>query len=131
MVGAKFTRREIDELTELAKKRGAKGLAYLNKKDGLVNSSFAKFFKPENLNDLARACEVKEDDIVFFAADNWRTTCNVLGAVRNEVATRLGLKDNSLAAWAWIVDFPMYDYSDMKRDELTLDIIPFPCLREG
>ena len=69
--GAKFTRREIDELTELAKKRGAKGLAYLNKKDGLVNSSFAKFFKPENLNDLARACEVKEGDIVFFAAD-WR-----------------------------------------------------------
>jgi len=129
--GAKFTRREIDELTELAKKRGAKGLAYLNKKDGLVNSSFAKFFKPENLNDLARACEVKEGDIVFFAADNWRTTCNVLGAVRNEVATRLGLKDNSLAAWAWIVDFPMYDYSDIEEGRIDFGHNPFSMPQGG
>ncbi len=129
--GAKFTRREIDELTELAKKRGAKGLAYLNKKDGLVNSSFAKFFKPENLNDLARACEVKEGDIVFFAADNWRTTCNVLGAVRNEVATRLGLKNNSLAAWAWIVDFPMYDYSDIEEGRIDFGHNPFSMPQGG
>ena len=129
--GAKFTRREIDELTELAKKRGAKGLAYLNKKDGLVNSSFTKFFKPENLNDLARACEVKEGDIVFFAADNWRTTCNVLGAVRNEVATRLGLKDNSLAAWAWIVDFPMYDYSDIEEGRIDFGHNPFSMPQGG
>lgn len=129
--GAKFTRREIDELTELAKKRGAKGLAYLNKKDGLVNSSFAKFFEPEKLNDLARACEVKEGDIVFFAADNWRTTCNVLGAVRNEVATRLGLKNNSLAAWAWIVDFPMYDYSDIEEGRIDFGHNPFSMPQGG
>ena len=129
--GAKFTRREIDELTELAKKRGAKGLAYLNKKDGLVNSSFAKFFEPEKLNDLARVCEVKEGDIVFFAADNWRTTCNVLGAVRNEVATRLGLKNNSLAAWAWIVDFPMYDYSDIEEGRIDFGHNPFSMPQGG
>ncbi len=129
--GAKFTRREIDELTELAKKRGAKGLAYLNKKDGLVNSSFSKFFKPEELNDLARTCQAEEGDIVFFAADNWRTTCNVLGVIRNEVATRLGLKDNNQAAWAWIVDFPMYDYSDIEEGRIDFGHNPFSMPQGG
>ena len=129
--GAKFTRREIDEFTDLAKKKGAKGLAYLSKKDGALNSPFAKFLSPEKLEVLAQECEVQEGDIVFFAADTWRTVCASLGAIRNEAGFRLGLKDNTKAAWAWIVDFPMYDYSDIEEGRIDFGHNPFSMPQGG
>lgn len=129
--GAKFTRREIDEFTDLAKKKGAKGLAYLSKKDGVLNSPFAKFLSPEKLEVLAQECEVQEGDIVFFAADTWRTVCASLGAIRNEAGFRLGLKDNTKAAWAWIVDFPMYDYSDIEEGRIDFGHNPFSMPQGG
>lgn len=129
--GAKFTRREIDEFTELAKKKGAKGLAYLSKKDSVLNSPFAKFLSPEKLEAIALECEVQEGDIVFFAADAWRTVCAVLGAIRNDAASRLGLKDNNKAAWAWIVDFPMYDYSDIEEGRIDFGHNPFSMPQGG
>jgi len=129
--GAKFTRKEIDEFTELAKKRGGKGLAYLTNKDGVLASSFTKFLTPERLTALAAECEVKAGDIVFFAADAWRTVCAVLGAIRNEAASRLNLKDNSQAAWAWIVDFPMYDYSELEEGRIDFGHNPFSMPQGG
>jgi aspartyl-tRNA synthetase len=129
--GAKFTRKEIDEFTELAKKRGGKGLAYLTNKDGVLAASFAKFLTPERLTALAAECEVKAGDIVFFAADAWRTVCAVLGAIRNEAASRLNLKDNSQAAWAWIVDFPMYDYSELEEGRIDFGHNPFSMPQGG
>ena len=129
--GAKFTRKEIDEYTELAKKRGAKGLAYLSVKDGAIASPFAKFLTPEKLQAVAEACAARDGDIVFFAADAWRTVCNVLGLIRNEAATRLGLKDNSQAVWAWIIDFPMYDYSDLEEGRIDFGHNPFSMPQGG
>lgn len=129
--GAKFTRKEIDELTEIAKKRGAKGLAYLTVKDGKVSAPFAKFLTPEKLQEIVEVCGAQEGDIVFFAADAWRTVCNVLGLIRSEVATRLGLKDNSQAVWLWIVDFPMYDYSDIEEGRIDFGHNPFSMPQGG
>ena len=129
--GAKFSRKEIDEFTELAKKRGGAGLAYLTIKEGVINSPFAKFLTPEKLSALANECEAKDGDIVFFAADAWRTVCNVLGVIRNEAAARLGLKDNSKAAWAWVVDFPMYDYSDIEEGRIDFGHNPFSMPQGG
>ena len=129
--GAKFSRKEIDEFTDLAKKRGGKGLAYLILKEGKIASPFAKFLTPEKLASLAEECEAKEGDIVFFAADAWRTVCNVLGAIRNEAAVRLGLKDNSQAAWLWIVDFPMYDYSEIEAGRIDFGHNPFSMPQGG
>jgi aspartyl-tRNA synthetase len=129
--GAKFSRKEIDEFTDLAKKRGGKGLAYLNVKEGVITASFAKFLTPEKLSALAKECGASDGDIVFFAADAWRTVCNVLGAVRNEAASRLGLKDNSRAAWLWIVDFPMYDYSEIEEGRIDFGHNPFSMPQGG
>jgi aspartyl-tRNA synthetase len=129
--GAKFTRKDIDELTELAKKRGAKGLAYLTIKEGVVSAPFAKFLTPDKLQEVVKACEAKDGDIVFFAADAWRTVCNVLGLVRSEVASRLNLKDNSQAVWLWIVDFPMYDYSDLEEGRIDFGHNPFSMPQGG
>jgi len=129
--GASFSRREIDELVDLAKKRGVAGLSYITLKEGTVSSSLAKFLTPEILNNIVSACAAKDGDIIFIAADDWRVVCNALGAVRTEAAIRLGLKDNNKAAWAWIVDFPMYDYSDIEEGRIDFGHNPFSMPQGG
>ena len=129
--GAKFTRKEIDEIIDLAKRKGAKGLAYLTNKEGVLTSSFAKFVTPEKLQQLAETCLAANGDIVFLAAGSWREACTVLGTVRNDVAARLNLKDNSVAAWLWIVDFPMYDYSEIEEGQIDFAHNPFSMPQGG
>jgi aspartyl-tRNA synthetase len=129
--GAKFSRKEIDELIDFAKRKGAKGLAYLSIKEEVVGASFAKFLSPEKLTELAGACATKNGDLVFFAADTWRVAVTVLGAVRNETASKLGLKDNTKAAFAWIVDFPMYDYSEIEEGRIDFGHNPFSMPQGG
>ena len=129
--GAKFSRREIDELIEVAKKKGVSGLSYILLKEATLNSALAKFLKPETIREIVDTCEAKDGDAVFIAADAWRTVCGALGAVRTEAAMRLNLKDNSLAAWAWIVDFPMYDYSDIEEGRIDFGHNPFSMPQGG
>ena len=129
--GASFSRREIDGLIETAKKRGLSGLSYLTLKEGGVNSSLTKFLSPEIIQEIIDTCSAKDGDIIFIAADDWRTVCTALGALRNEAAGRLGLKDNSLAAWAWVVDFPMYDYSDIEEGRIDFGHNPFSMPQGG
>ncbi|MDD3085132.1 MAG: aspartate--tRNA ligase [Candidatus ainarchaeum sp.] len=129
--GAKFTRKEIDEIGDIAKKRGAKGLAYLSIKDGVINSPFAKFVEEEKMKEIVSFCEAKDNDLIFCVADDWKIVCNVLGVVRNEVATRMNLKDDSLAAWVWIVDFPMYEYSEIEEGKIDFNHNPFSMPQGG
>lgn len=129
--GAKFSRRELDDITELAKRRGAKGLAYIIKRDGVLSSPFAKAISAEKLADFAQQAQLNDGDLVFYAAAPWRQACEVLGAVRQEVATRLNLKDNNLAAWLWVVDFPMYDYSDLEEGRVDFSHNPFSMPQGG
>lgn len=129
--GAAFSRREIDEIIDLAKKKGASGLSYILLREGTFNSALAKFLKPETIRAIVAACEAKDGDAIFIAADAWRTVCNVLGAVRSDAAVRRGLKDNTLAAWAWIVDFPMYDYSDIEEGRIDFGHNPFSMPQGG
>jgi aspartyl-tRNA synthetase len=129
--GAKFSRREIDELIAIAKKRGVGGLAYILKREEVLSSSFTKAVTPEALSSLAETVSLAEGDLVFFAAGPWRPIVESLGAVRNEVGLRLGLKDNSLAAWLWIVDFPMYDYSELEEGRVDFSHNPFSMPQGG
>jgi aspartyl-tRNA synthetase len=130
--GAKFTRREIDELTEIAKGKGAKGLAYIIvKEDGELQSPIVKFLGEELARTLIAKAQAKAGDIVFFGADTWRTVCASLGAVRSECGTRLGLKDNTKAVWCWVVDFPMYDYSEIEEGKIDFGHNPFSMPQGG
>ncbi len=129
--GAKFSRKEIDEYVELAKKRGAKGLAYLSIKEGVIKSPLSKFIDNKKLEEIANFCSAQDGDLIFFAADTWRKVCEVLGVVRNEVADRLGLRDNTKAAWLWIVDFPMYDYSEIEEGRIDFGHNPFSMPQGG
>lgn len=110
--GATFTRKQIDDMESYAKDLGAKGLAYLVvEKDGF-KSSIAKFFKEEELKQIAERCEAKDGDLIFFAADKWRKCCEILGAVRQKTADILGLKDPNEFAFLWVINFPLFEYDD-------------------
>lgn len=129
--GGKFTRKEIDGLIELAKRKGASGLTYLTMKEGQLVSPIAKFMTADKLAGVAKAVDLNAGDIVFLAAGAWRETCGVLGAIRNEVGSRLGWKDNTKAAWLWIVDFPMYDYSELEKGRIDFAHNPFSMPQGG
>ncbi len=140
--GAKFARREIDELTEVAKNKGAKGLAYIvieggegregkEGKRGVLRSPLIKFLGEKLSEKIVKEVGAKPGDIIFFGADKWRTVCESLGAVRNECGQRLGLKDNRLAAWCWVIDFPMYDYSEIEEGKIDFSHNPFSMPQGG
>jgi aspartyl-tRNA synthetase len=129
---AKFSCKEIDELTEIAKAKGAKGLAYIVIREGEeLQSPIVKFLGDELSRKIIDKVEAKAGDIVFFGADKWKIVCQALGAVRNESATRMGLKDNNKAAWCWVVDFPMYDFSEIEDDKIDFGHNPFSMPQGG
>lgn len=130
--GAKFTRKEIDELTELARSKEAKGLAYIVVREGgELQSPIVKFLGEELAAEIVKNVAAAPGDIIFFGADDWKIVCASLGAVRNECAKRLGLKDNTQAAWCWVVDFPMYSYSEIEPGRIDFDHNPFSMPQGG
>lgn len=106
--GDKFTRKDIDELTEVARTYGAKGLAYLQVRDDAAGP-VCNNCSEEERNKVIEAVGAKEGDIIFFGADSWLITCEALGAVRLECARRMDIIDENLAAFAWVIDFPMFE----------------------
>ena len=106
-------RKKIDALVDFAKGYGAKGLAYIAlADDGTVKSSFAKFMKEEEMTALIDAMEGKPGDLLLFAADRDKIVFNVLGALRCEMASRLGLLDKNEYKFLWITEFPVFEWSD-------------------
>jgi aspartyl-tRNA synthetase len=128
--GAKFSRKDIDELTEIAKNKGAKGLAYIIYEKE-IKSPILKFLSDLEIKAITEKTEAKEGDLVFFGADNWKTASEALGSVREECGARLGLKDSSKAAWLWICDYPMYDYSEMEEGKIDFSHNPFSMPQGG
>ena len=106
-------RKKIDALVEFAKTYGAKGLAYLAvNEDGTYKSSFAKFMTEEELKALVEAMEGKPGDLLLFAADKDSVVYAVLGALRCEMASQLGLLDKDTFNFLWITEFPLLEYSE-------------------
>lgn len=129
--GEKFSRKIIDELTGIAGEKGAKGLAYIIVKDNDLQSPIIKFLGDELARKIIDDLGAKSGDIIFFGADEWRVVCESLGAVRNKCGDLLELKDNSKIAWAWITDFPMYDYSEIEEGKIDFSHNPFSMPQGG
>mgnify|MGYP000687022611 CR=1 FL=1 len=130
--GIKFSRKDIDDMTELAKSKGAKGLAYIVVKEGgELQSPIVKFLGDELSCKIVEYTKSQPGDIIFFGADSWRTACAALGIVRSDCGSRLGLKDNSKAAWCWIVDFPMYEPSEEEDGKIDFGHNPFSMPQGG
>ncbi|MDD5103518.1 MAG: aspartate--tRNA ligase [Candidatus Peribacteraceae bacterium] len=113
--GAKFSRKEIDDLTEVARTFGAKGLAWMKRSKGKLEGVPVAKLGPDLSEKIAQELNLEEDDIAFFTADKWLTACRALGAVRSEIGKKLKLVDPKSAAWAWVKDFPMYEWSEQEK----------------
>ena len=105
------TRREIDDLVELAKRFGAAGLAHLAvEESGSVKSPIAKFLGDDGGERLSAAAGASPGDLVLIVADEAAKTNDVLGRLRMELGGRLGLADENVLSYAWVTRFPMYEW---------------------
>jgi aspartyl-tRNA synthetase len=105
------TRREIDELTELAKRFGAKGLVHLSvATDGELSGPVAKFLSADASRGVLERTAAGEGDLILVVADRAEATADVLGRLRVELGARLGLADPNVLAYCWVHRFPMYQW---------------------
>ena len=106
-------RKKIDALTDFAKGYGAKGLAYLCvNEDGTYKSSFAKFMTEDELSALTKAMGAEAGDLCLFVSDKTSLVWNVLGALRLELGSQLGLIDENKFNFLWVVEFPLLEFSE-------------------
>lgn len=110
----KFPRKEIDKLGEFVKTYRAKGLAWMKlAADGSMTSSFAKFLSEDEIAAIKERAGAKENDLLFVVADaNWQTAAVALGALRCELAKRLGLAKKDDFKLLWVTEFPQFEYSE-------------------
>ncbi|MCO6465497.1 MAG: aspartate--tRNA ligase [Bradyrhizobiaceae bacterium] len=109
---ASFSRKQIDELTDLAKTHGAGGLPYLKLVQGEVSGSFSKNLPPDEATTLLSACSAADGDLVLFAVGEWERACTILGALRIEAARRLDLVSKTTTPYSmlWITEFPLLEH---------------------
>ena len=107
----KYSRKSIDKLTELAKQFGAKGLAWVKYNDGALNGPVAKFLTTIE-SELTDSLQLENNDLVLFAADTLDVANNTLGALRNRIAKELDMIDKSKFNFLWVVDWPMFEWSE-------------------
>ena len=122
---AEMPRKKIDALVEFAKGYGAKGLAYLAiLPDGSYKSSFAKFMTEDELKALVEAMQGEAGDLLLFAADKNKIVYNVLGALRIEVASQIGIIDDDKFNFLWVTEFPLLEW-DEEENRFTAMHHPF------
>ena len=128
--GASLSRKQIDNFTNIAKSEGAGGLAYITYQDGEAKSPIAKFLSEKELTDIQQKTGAVDGDAVFFGADSRSVVNAVLGRLRNEFAIHFDLKDPSIVALAWIIDFPFYEWDDRSK-KLDFGHNPFSMPKGG
>ena len=128
--GASLSRKQIDNFTNIAKSEGAGGLAYITYQDGEAKSPIAKFLSEKELADIQQKTGAIDGDAVFFGADSRSVVNAVLGRLRNEFASHFNLKDPSVVAFAWIIDFPFYEW-DERSKKLDFGHNPFSMPKGG
>ena len=111
-----YSRKQLDELAEFAKKYGAKGLAYYAlPASGEARSSFAKFVKPEVMQAIQERLEARPGDLLLFVADQPSVVYESLGRLRVLLAERLGLADPNVLGFCWVIDFPFVNWNEEEQ----------------
>lgn len=112
----KYTRKDMDALTEFVNIYGAKGLAWVKVVDDGLSGPIARFFEDVNVETLKQLTEAKPGDLVMFVADKPNVVAQSLGALRIKLAKGLGLIDESKLNFLWVTDWPLLEYDeDAKR----------------
>ena len=112
----KLTRKNIDKLGDVAKTYGAKGLAYSRLTAEGTTSSFEKFLSDAEKSALYAALNAETGDVLLLVSDNdWVKACTALGQVRLDIARKHGLIDPDKFNFLWVVDFPLFEYSEQEN----------------
>jgi aspartyl-tRNA synthetase len=113
---AEYTRKQLDELTETAKKFGATGMIYCRYvADGTLKSSVDKFYSSEELKKWAEAFDAKPGDLMLILAGAKGKTLKALGELRLEMGTRNGLRDKNKFSCLWVIDFPLLEWNEDEK----------------
>jgi len=108
----KYTRKDIDALTEFASIYGAKGLAWIKVTEEGFTGPIAKFFEGQIVEDIMKATDAAPGDLLLFVADQSSVVAAALGALRSKLGKELGLIDESIYAFLWITDWPLLEYDE-------------------
>jgi aspartyl-tRNA synthetase len=109
-----FSRKQLDELTEFAKKYGAGGLAYLKwSAEGELQSPIQKFLSEDHIASIKNELAVENGDLVLITVGEWERACTIAGALRLEIARRSGIMESvkNTFSFSWITEFPLLEYS--------------------
>ncbi|MCA1293547.1 aspartate--tRNA ligase [Paenibacillus sp. alder61] len=124
-----WSRKEIDDLGPFAARYGAKGLAWIQVKEGEFRGPIVKFFTEQEIEALKERTGAEEGDLLLFSADNKKVVADVLGALRLKIGRQLGLIDDSVYKFAWVVDFPLLGW-DEEQKRYVAEHHPFTRPRE-
>jgi len=124
----KFSRKDLDKLTDFVKIYKAKALSYLKYSENELNGSIAKVTSDEEKKELIEKLNLEENDLVLIIADQKKITKPALGALRNKLGHDLGLIDTTKCNFLWVTEFPMYEYSE-EEDRFVAAHHPFTSPR--
>jgi aspartyl-tRNA synthetase len=110
-----YARKQLDELVEFVKARGAKGLVTMSVESEGVKSPAAKFLSSREVDELILRLGAEAGDLLCFVADSKKTVAESLGALRREFGTRLKLADSDMLAFAWVLDFPLLEWNSQEQ----------------
>ncbi len=132
--GDKYSRSDVEHLTDFVKIYGAKGLAWLKYDNDTFNGVIAKNLEKEKLDQMKETYHIENNDLILIVADKKKVVYAALGALRNKIAKELNLIDENKLNFLWITDFPFFEYSEtegrwkaehnpftMVRDIATID----------
>ncbi len=114
---AGYSRKQIDGLTDFAKKYGAKGLAWIKLIDGEVNSPIAKFLSETEMKGILDRAEAENGDLLLISSDKWERCYTILGALRLEIARQTGIMDKVKGSFefCWVTEFPWLEYAEEEK----------------
>ena len=130
--GASLSRKVMDDLKEIAMKKTIATFATLSVSEtNEIKTSLSKFFDDSKLGEIRQSVGAQAGDAVIMMAGSWRDVCEAFGLVRVELARQLNLINKDEAAWCWIVDFPMYEHSELKPGTIDFGHNPFTMPQGG
>ena len=128
--GAKYSRKVIDDLTDKAKKYGAKGLAWMKFQDGNFNGGISKFFSERLQKNICEKLKVENDDILLLVGDDKNIVTKSLGKLRTIIASKENLANENEFKPLWVTEFPMFDFDDEDNRYIAMHH-PFTAPRES
>jgi aspartyl-tRNA synthetase len=130
--GAATSRKQIENHTDIVKKAGARGLAYIALGDEGMRSSVAKNLSPDEIDRILKRAEIAKSDMLFIVADTWKTTCDSLNVLRRALGKDSG-HHNMGQKWAflWVCQFPLFEYNkDIGRFDAMHNIVTSPMTED-